>query len=187
MLGIAIDKLLVHLPWVVPALIVTSCCTYRVFVSRRLPRQAVDVLIVGSSVAAGIGATGACGCPCPRPRARGWASLLTAALEDQHGLSCYNAAVSGYNVKRTLARLQRALPLSTPQVVIVGLSLGNEGLPWKRSASAAEQVCSQALDVDIYAPCRRLFVIVCGGDWLVVGLVVGCCCCCCWRRGCCEF
>ena len=106
--------------------------------SSRLPRRqpeaeaprrvltAVDpckVVVVGSSVAAGLGSKDS------NPD-KGWGGpqLLGAALSSNYGLSLVNVAVSGTNVNTTMAYLEDALTVHKPRVVIFGLSLANEGL-----------------------------------------------------------
>ena len=106
--------------------------------SSRLPRRqpeaeaprrvltAVDpckVVVVGSSVAAGLGSA------VSDPN-KGWGGpqLLGAALSSNYGLSLVNVAVSGTNVNTTMAYLEDALTVHKPRVVIFGLSLANEGL-----------------------------------------------------------
>jgi lysophospholipase L1-like esterase len=114
-----------------PTMLLLSCCAWYAWRARRLPAAPVDVLIVGSSVAAGTGA-GCCG------RNPGWAALLCDTLEQQRGLSCFNGAVQGYTAGRTLPRLQSLLPVAKPQAVVVGLSLGNERLAARRDAVVAQ-------------------------------------------------
>jgi lysophospholipase L1-like esterase len=97
-----------------------------------------DVLVVGSSVAWGTGATGPMWAPRRHPRGVGYAELLRGALSGRLGLSMCNAAVGGDHTGRCLRMLRAALPVCKPRWVVVGLSLGNEGLPWTRDAAEAE-------------------------------------------------
>ena len=96
-------------------------------------RQKVDVLVVGSSVAAGSDAR----------RGRGWAALLAASLMSEHRLSLVNKAIGGYDTQSTMGLLRHALGIYEPRVVIIGLSLANEGLPWAENRAAADAVASQ--------------------------------------------
>jgi hypothetical protein len=74
--------------------------------------------------------------PCIRCGAKGWVALLADTLQARYGLTSYNAAVPGYTAAKTLARLRRVLPRAEPRVVVVGLSLGNEGFPYGKAATA---------------------------------------------------
>ena len=82
-------------------------------------QQRPVVLVIGSSVALGSGATSA---------EAGWAGLLGAALKER-GVELRNAAVSGVETAYTLGRMQAVVPATVrPHVVVSSLSLGNEGL-----------------------------------------------------------
>ena len=98
-----------------------------------------DVLLVGSSVAQGTGSTGPMWNPWQNPDGVGYAELLQETLSTRLGLSFCNAAVGGDNTVRCLKMLCLALPICRPRWVIVGLSMGNEGLPWARTAADAER------------------------------------------------
>ena len=83
------------------------------------------VLVVGSSVSMGVGASSL---------HNSWAGQLERALEARN-IRLRNEAVSGTETRYTLGRLQ-ALPVRGkhgPSVVIVALSLNNEGLKVKYS------------------------------------------------------
>ncbi|MGQ9866477.1 MAG: DUF1796 family putative cysteine peptidase [Pseudanabaenaceae cyanobacterium] len=76
------------------------------------------VLVVGSSVALG----------CSAWLLRGWAWHLAQALRERYGYHLVNGAVLGANITDTLARLPGLLAQERPAIVILALSLGNEGL-----------------------------------------------------------
>jgi len=76
------------------------------------------VVVLGSSVAEGYNAW----------RKRGWAYLLKRALADSFGHEVINVSMSGANTASTKARFIQVVEPLKPDMVIVGLSLGNEGL-----------------------------------------------------------
>lgn len=80
--------------------------------------QGLKVVILGSSVALG----------CSAWLLRGWAWLLQKALQERYGHQVRNLSELGANVSRTLLRFEQAVIPEHPDVVIVALSLGNEGL-----------------------------------------------------------
>ncbi|MFS8812473.1 DUF1796 family putative cysteine peptidase [Synechococcus sp. R55.7] len=80
--------------------------------------QGLKVVILGSSVALG----------CSAWLLRGWAWLLQKALQERYGHQVRNLSQLGANVSRTLLRFEQAVIPERPDVVIVALSLGNEGL-----------------------------------------------------------
>ncbi len=82
------------------------------------PGQGPKVLVVGSSVALG----------CSAWLLRGWAWHLGRALHERYGYHLVNASVLGANVRDTLARLPGLLAQERPALVVLALSLGNEGL-----------------------------------------------------------
>ena len=99
-------------------------CVWDFFLSFSAP-EPIDVLVIGSSVAAGSGAW----------PSRGWVALLAAALaEGDPKLGLRNAAVSGSNASginwrpSTMRELEKALKRYEPRVVVISLSLLNEGL-----------------------------------------------------------
>lgn len=82
------------------------------------PRQGLKVLILGSSVAAGHKAW----------LLNGWAAQLAQSLQERYGHRVVNVSESGANVTRTIERFPTAVVPEKPDVVIIALSLGNEGL-----------------------------------------------------------
>jgi len=84
------------------------------------------VMVLGSSVALGAGAT--------RMRGKsmhGWASRLAERLE-KSGVDLLNYAVSGSDTKACMKRWKqiKKSKMKPPTVIIIGLSLANEGLPF---------------------------------------------------------
>lgn len=77
----------------------------------------MKLVIFGSSVAKGSGAE----------NDHGWAYRLTRALEPR-GWTVVNQSVGGDTTEKLMARFERDLLSETPDMVIIGLSLGNEGL-----------------------------------------------------------
>jgi hypothetical protein len=117
--------------------------TTSAFVDIRVPKKNVEeglavcsvglhfqplVVIVGSSVALGMYA----------PNDEGWTFMLKSELE-KRGYDVYNHAVSGYNarytpykersskIRDTLKDFSNTVIPFSPDIVIVGLSLANEG------------------------------------------------------------
>ncbi len=88
----------------------------------------LKILVIGSSVARGQKAW----------MLQGWASLLGDALEQKYGHQLVNVSEVGSNVGRTIARFPTVVAPEKPDVVIIALSLGNEGLsscpPYERRA-----------------------------------------------------
>jgi lysophospholipase L1-like esterase len=76
------------------------------------------VVVIGSSVAEGFNAW----------RKRGWASLLGEALAERYGHELVNVSQSGANTQVTKERFDEKVLPWRPDVVIIALSLGNEGL-----------------------------------------------------------
>jgi len=76
------------------------------------------IAIVGSSVAEGYNTW----------RKRGWAYLLGEALHQMYGHRVVNVSQSGANTATTKERLKDAVAQLKPDIVIIALSLGNEGL-----------------------------------------------------------
>ncbi|CEL94262.1 unnamed protein product [Vitrella brassicaformis CCMP3155] len=81
-------------------------------------RGGLKIVVIGSSVAYGYNSW----------KMRGWATLLGEHLSKQYGHQLINESESGANVGRTIERFHQVVPKHKPEVVIVGLSLGNEGL-----------------------------------------------------------
>ena len=118
------------------------------FDSSRLPRRlseltAVDpcqVVVVGSSVAEGVGYPGA------DPNF-GWAGSenLGGALNRTYALNLTNVAEKGKDVDSLDDQLENALTVYRPRVVIFGLSLANEGLRDSADLSAANDTAQHYL------------------------------------------
>ncbi|CAN1211766.1 CBM20 domain-containing protein [Tumidithrix helvetica PCC 7403] len=86
-----------------------------------VPAQQSEVLkiaVIGSSVAWGQKAW----------LLKGWAGLLGEALQQKFGHQLVNLSEVGANVSRTIERFSGAIAPKKPDVVIIALSLGNEGL-----------------------------------------------------------
>jgi lysophospholipase L1-like esterase len=80
--------------------------------------QGLKVVVLGSSVALG----------CSAWLLRGWVWHLEKALQAKYGYQLRNLSELGANVSRTLARFAQVVIPEQPDIVIVALSLGNEGL-----------------------------------------------------------
>ncbi len=98
-------------------------CPYGYFaspVSEPEPEElpGLKIVVLGSSVALG----------CSAWLLRGWAWLLQKALRERYGHRVRNLSELGATVSRTLARFEQVVIPEHPDVVIVALSLGNEGL-----------------------------------------------------------
>lgn len=76
------------------------------------------VVIIGSSVAEGFNAW----------RKRGWAYLLGEALSNSYDVEVVNVSQSGANTAVTKERFESNVLPWNPDIVIIALSLGNEGL-----------------------------------------------------------
>lgn len=76
------------------------------------------VVVIGSSVAEGFNSW----------RKRGWAWRLGQALAEAFGYELINVSQSGANTQATKERFEQAVCPWKPDIVVVGLSLGNEGL-----------------------------------------------------------
>jgi lysophospholipase L1-like esterase len=130
-------SLLLRLAGALGLLSLLLVCARHIYRARRLPSGPIDVLIVGSSVAAGTGA-GCCG-----GESGGWAALLIETVETTRGLRCFNGAVPGFTAGRTRPRLQALLAASKPRVVLIGLSLGNERLAARRDTSSSQVLADE--------------------------------------------
>ncbi|MFS8861213.1 DUF1796 family putative cysteine peptidase [Synechococcus sp. H60.1] len=98
-------------------------CPYGYFATPILEPEPEDlpglkIVVLGSSVALG----------CSAWLLRGWAWLLQKALRERYGHRVRNLSELGATVSRTLARFDQVVVPEQPDVVIVALSLGNEGL-----------------------------------------------------------
>ncbi len=82
------------------------------------PNPDKKVLIIGSSVAMG----------CSSWLLRGWAWRLGETLRKDYGYEVINRAVLGANVQTIIDRFTSLVTPHEPDIVIIALSLGNEGL-----------------------------------------------------------
>lgn len=80
--------------------------------------EGLKIVVIGSSVAFGHKAW----------LFKGWVWLLGEALEQKYGHQLVNISEAGTNVSRTIARFASDVTPEQPDVVIIALSLGNEGL-----------------------------------------------------------
>ena len=80
--------------------------------------EVVKVVVLGSSVALG----------CSAWLLRGWAWHLGRALQQHYGHQLVNLSEIGTNVSSTIARFSQVVVPEQPDIVIIALSLGNEGL-----------------------------------------------------------
>lgn len=90
--------------------------------------QGLKIAVIGSSVALG----------CNAWLLRGWAWHLEQALHQKYGHQLVNLSEVGASVVSTIARFPLVIPPQQPDIVIIALSLGNEGLtycaPYQRMA-----------------------------------------------------
>jgi lysophospholipase L1-like esterase len=84
--------------------------------------EALKVLVIGSSVAMG----------CSAWLLKGWASQLGQILHDKFGHHLINRSRLGANVSNTIERFGAVVAPEKPDIVIISLSLGNEGLAYCR-------------------------------------------------------
>lgn len=88
----------------------------------------LKIVVLGSSVALG----------CSAWMLRGWAWRLGRALQQGYGHQLVNVSQVGANISTTIARFSQAVGPERPDIVIIALSLGNEGFascaPQHRSA-----------------------------------------------------
>ncbi|WP_392533910.1 DUF1796 family putative cysteine peptidase [Nostoc sp. C117] len=82
--------------------------------------QNLKIVVIGSSVAFGYKAW----------LLRNWTWLLGQALQQKYGHQIVNVCEVGANVGRTIARFASVVTPEKPDVVIIALSLGNEGLAY---------------------------------------------------------
>jgi hypothetical protein len=80
--------------------------------------QKLKIVVIGSSVAFGYKAW----------LLRNWTWLLGQALQQKYGHQIVNVSEVGANVGRTIARFASVVIPEKPDIVIIALSLGNEGL-----------------------------------------------------------
>ncbi|MHC5599412.1 MAG: DUF1796 family putative cysteine peptidase [Nostoc sp.] len=84
--------------------------------------QGLKIVVIGSSVALGHKAW----------FLKGWVWLLAQALQQKYGHKLVNVSEVGANVSRTIARFASVVTPEQPDIVIIALSLGNEGLAYCR-------------------------------------------------------
>ncbi|MEA5603386.1 DUF1796 family putative cysteine peptidase [Nostoc sp. UHCC 0252] len=82
--------------------------------------ERLKIAVIGSSVALGHKAW----------FLKGWVWLLAQALEQKYGHQLVNVSEVGANVSRTIARFGLVVTPQQPDIVIIALSLGNEGLAY---------------------------------------------------------
>lgn len=80
--------------------------------------EGLKIVVIGSSVALG----------CNAWLLQGWVWLLEQALQQKYGHRLVNVSESGANVSRTITRFGSVVTPEQPDVVIIALSLANEGL-----------------------------------------------------------
>ncbi|MEH2439298.1 DUF1796 family putative cysteine peptidase [Nostoc sp.] len=80
----------------------------------------LKIVVIGSSVALGHKAW----------FLKGWVWLLAEALQQKYGHQLVNVSEVGANVSRTIARFGSVVTPEQPDIVIIALSLGNEGLAY---------------------------------------------------------
>jgi lysophospholipase L1-like esterase len=86
------------------------------------PKNGLKVLVIGSSVAMG----------CSAWLLKGWASQLGETLKEKFGHQLVNRSQLGANVSSTIERFAAVVVPEKPDLVIISLSLGNEGLAYCR-------------------------------------------------------
>ncbi|MEH2123151.1 DUF1796 family putative cysteine peptidase [Nostoc sp.] len=82
--------------------------------------EGLKIVVIGSSVALGHKAW----------FLKGWVWLLAQALQQKYGHQLVNVSEVGANVSRTIARFPWFVTPEKPDIVIIALSLGNEGLAY---------------------------------------------------------
>ncbi|MFN6481405.1 MULTISPECIES: DUF1796 family putative cysteine peptidase [unclassified Nostoc] len=82
--------------------------------------EGLKIVVIGSSVALGHKAW----------FLKGWVWLLAQALQQKYGHKLINVSEVGANVSRTIARFNSVVTPEQPDIVIIALSLGNEGLAY---------------------------------------------------------
>ena len=85
-------------------------------------QNGLKVLVIGSSVAMG----------CSAWLLKGWANQLGQALKEKFGHQLINRSQLGANVTSTIERFASVVVPEKPDLVIISLSLGNEGLAYCR-------------------------------------------------------
>lgn len=83
-------------------------------------RNGLKILVLGSSVALG----------CSAWLLRGWAERLKETLHQKYGHQLVNFSQLGANVTTTIDRFSSVVTREKPDIVIIALSLGNEGFAY---------------------------------------------------------
>ena len=83
-------------------------------------KEGLKIAVIGSSVALG----------CNSWLLRGWAWHLSQALPEKYGHILVNVSEVGANVSTTIDRFPLVVAPEKPDIVIIALSLGNEGLAY---------------------------------------------------------
>eukprot|EP00188_Purpureofilum_apyrenoidigerum_P001957 Plantae.Rhodophyta-Purpureofilum_apyrenoidigerum.ctg21363.p1 GENE.Plantae.Rhodophyta-Purpureofilum_apyrenoidigerum.ctg21363~~Plantae.Rhodophyta-Purpureofilum_apyrenoidigerum.ctg21363.p1 ORF type:complete len:366 (+),score=53.55 Plantae.Rhodophyta-Purpureofilum_apyrenoidigerum.ctg21363:161-1258(+) len=78
----------------------------------------LKIAILGSSVARG----------CFAWNLDGWAQRLARAIDEKYGHLVLNFSETGANVQSTISRFNRLVAPQKPDIVVISLSLGNEGI-----------------------------------------------------------
>lgn len=84
---------------------------------KNIDKKAIKIVVIGSSVAAGHKSW----------RMKGWVSLLAESLYQNYGHELINVSEAGANINTTIARFDEVVIPLNPDIVIIALSLGNEG------------------------------------------------------------
>jgi lysophospholipase L1-like esterase len=82
--------------------------------------DSLKILVIGSSVALGYKSW----------LLKGWSGLLEETLQQKYGHQLINVSEVGANVGRTIERFPSVVAPEQPDIVIIALSLGNEGLSY---------------------------------------------------------
>lgn len=82
-------------------------------------KDGLKIVVIGSSVALG----------CSAWLLEGWSYHLKQALNKKYGHQLVNVSMIGANVTTTMERFAQVVTPEKPDIVIIALSLGNEGLP----------------------------------------------------------
>ncbi|RMD70137.1 MAG: lipase, partial [Cyanobacteria bacterium J149] len=83
-------------------------------------KNGLRILVIGSSVAMG----------CSAWLLKGWAELLKETLADKYGHQLINVSELGASVSTTIKRFESVVIPQKPDIVIIALSLGNEGFAY---------------------------------------------------------
>lgn len=102
---------------------------YSEFLARYEKNRTMRLVVYGSSVAKGAGAKDF----------NGWAAHLGRVLKKRGGWKYINESVSGDTTKKVIARFEDDLLAAKPDVVVLGLSLANEGIRGHDPAAIYQQ------------------------------------------------